>query len=656
MCLMSGAHKRTDGMESIAKLCWLQAAPDDFAARVKSLKSSEGDISGALVALAQYSLDSNQLQRLARIVSEARSRRGALSGLTPFKVGILSNSTVDFIIPAIVGSGLRHGLAIECVSGAYGQFMQDALDPASVINRAACDVVLLAIDCRGHGLLAPPGDAAAEEAVLTAAIGRLEAMRESLARHCSTIIVQSVVPRPETLLGGYDAILPGSEARLVASFNQRLADFCAGGSITLFDAFGLAQRIGTDRWHDPIAWNVAQQPFAHSLIPAYAEALARLLGAIRGQSRKVLVLDLDNTCWSGVIGDDGMEGINIAAGDPVGEAHLSLQSYALVLRECGVLLAVCSKNTDAIARQVFRDHPDMLLREEHIALFHANWADKASNLVQIAKTLSLGLDALVFVDDNPAERELIRQKLPEVAVPELPESPAYYVRTLAAASYFEAVAFSAEDRARARFYADNAKRAEVQASAKGIDDYLRSLAMTINFRPFEERGLARITQLINKSNQFNLTTRRYTEAQVAQLADESCVTTLQVRLKDKFGDNGMISVVICRDHGRECEIDTWLMSCRVLGRRVEEAVLVELVRRARARGIARLVGVYRPTERNGIVAGHYQSLGFTPDQVEPKDSNQQRWVLELAAVKELDFPEVFVEIVYDNVTQAEVVK
>lgn len=640
-------------MEPIADLCWLPPAPDDFAARAKALRTADGDISAALRALANFRLDANQLHRLARLVDEKRGSDGALDSLTTLRIGILSNATTDFIVPAITGSGLRHGLAIECVTGAFGQFVQDALNPDSSINRARCDAILLAMDGRGYGLHAPLGDAAAEEAAVTAAIGRARTIQSALAAHCPTVVIQSVPARPETLLGSFDARLPGSEARVTAEFNRRLVDLCAEAAMPLLDISALAQRVGTGRWHDPLAWYVAQQPFSHSLIPAYAEAVARLLGAIRGKSRKALVLDLDNTCWSGVVGDDGMEGINLSPGDPVGEAHLALQAYALALRECGVLLAICSKNTDEVARQVFREHPDMLLREEHIAMFQANWIDKPANLLEIAEALNLGVESLVFVDDNPAERELVRQRLPQVAVPELPDSPSIYVRTLAAASYFEAVSLSSEDRSRARFYAENAKRAAAEVSAGGIDDYLRSIEMAISFAPFDERGRARITQLINKSNQFNLTTRRYTEAEIASLGEDPSVTTLQVRLRDKFGDNGMISTVICRDRGHEREIDTWLMSCRVLGRRVEEAVLVELVRSARENGIARLIGIYRPTERNGIVAAHYEKLGFTRDPAAP---DPERWVLEIDGLRELDFPDVFSEILYDSHLQAEVAK
>jgi FkbH-like protein len=348
------------------------------------------------------------------------------------------------------------------------------------------------------------------------------------------------------------------------------------------------------------------------------------------------VLDLDNTLWGGVIGDDGLEGIVLGQGDPQGEAFLAVQSAALALRERGIVLAVSSKNSDEIARLPFRNHPEMLLRENHLAVFQANWNDKATNIRAIAEELSLGLESLVFLDDNPAERRLVRDMLPEVAVPELPEDPAYYVRTLLAAGYFEALAFSPEDQKRADFYQDNARRVALQRATGDLDAYLETLDMTISFQPFDEIGRARISQLINKSNQFNLTTRRYTEAQVGEMeADPNCFT-LQVRLVDTFGDNGMISVIICRRDADDWLVDTWLMSCRVLGRRVEQAVLQELVSHARKLGIARIVGTYRPTERNRLVEDHYAKLGFT--ECECPTEGSTLWSLDVAGHSDISLP------------------
>ena len=385
---------------------------------------------------------------------------------------------------------------------------------------------------------------------------------------------------------------------------------------------------------------MAKIAFDQRFLPLYADHVGRLLGALKGKARRCLILDLDNTLWGGVIGDDGMEGIRLAQGDAVGEAFLNTQATALALRERGIVLAVSSKNTDAIARQVFREHPDMLLREDHLAVFQANWNDKATNIAAIAESLSLGLESMVFLDDNPMERDLVRQMLPEVAVPELPQDPAFHARTLLAAGYFEAVAFSAEDSARADFYQDNARRVALQSAAGDLDSYLASLRMVMTIAPFDTTGRARIAQLIAKSNQFNLTTRRYSETEVAALADDSEGLALQIRLADAFGDNGMISVLICRPRDRQTwEIDTWLMSWRVLGRRVEQMALREVVGLARTRGIRRLIGVFVPTERNAIVAGHYAGLGFAP-LTEPDAQGRSECVLDTAT----DLPEAPMEV------------
>jgi len=371
---------------------------------------------------------------------------------------------------------------------------------------------------------------------------------------------------------------------------------------------------------------MAKFSFSDKLIPLYAEHVARTVAAIRGKSGKVLILDLDNTVWGGVIGDDGLEGIQVAQGDARGEAHLAVQRLALELRQRGIVLAVSSKNTDEVAREPFEKHPEMLLKLDHIAVFQANWNDKATNIQAIAEELSLGLDAMVFLDDNPVERGLVRKLLPQVAVPELPEDPAYYARTLTAGGYFEAATFATEDLKRAGFYQDNAKRASLQKQVGGVDAYLASLDMTITFQPFDATGRTRIVQLINKSNQYNLTTRRYTDPEVGAAENDPDCFTLQVRLADIFGDNGMISVVICRPgETGEWLIDTWLMSCRVLGRKVEHMVLREIMRHAAAAGIHKLSGIYLPTDRNKLVVDHYSRLGFT--KVEEEESGLTRWEL-----------------------------
>ena len=393
------------------------------------------------------------------------------------------------------------------------------------------------------------------------------------------------------------------------------------------DVATLAEQVGLDEWHDPVQWNLGKFSFSQRVVPLYADWLCRVVGAAKGKSRKCLVLDLDNTLWGGVIGDDGLAGVVLGQGSAQGEAHLAVQSAALTLRERGVILAVSSKNDDAIARKMFREHPEMLLREEHIAVFQANWQDKATNLRAIAETLNIGINSLVFLDDNPAERQQVRLALPEVAVPELPETPDYFANILLSAGYFESIQFTDEDRQRAGQYSANAARRAALGAGTDLEQYLESLAMQADVSAFDAVGRARITQLINKTNQFNLTTQRYSEADVAAFEADASMVTLQIRLKDSYGDNGMISVVICKEAGDDLLIDTWLMSCRVLNRRVEQMVLNLLVAFAKKRGKLRLMGSYRPTERNALVKDHYLKLGF---ESHSHSAESMSWWLDLA--------------------------
>jgi len=592
-------------------LQWLPRAPRNFSEQLKALGHSPAG--GNIQALATHALDLNQLTKLAKVIGKLVGEYKPLDPLVPFRLAVLSNSTYDLIVPAFVASAARHGIALEVIQPSYDQVAQEALNPDSKVNSSKPDAVLLALDFRALPLKLSLGDPETAIATVRGAIGYLQALRDGIKTNSNAVcIFQSFVPPVEPLFGSLDRALPGTLRNLIDGINRALAEFVLSSGDVLLDVATLAETVGLADWHDTHLWNMAKLPFSDAFVPLYADRVGRLLGAIRGKSGKVLILDLDNTVWGGVIGDDGLEGIKIAQGDATGEAHLAVQRMALELRQRGIVLAVCSKNTDEVAREPFDKHPEMLLKLEHIAVFQSNWNDKATNIRAIAEELSLGLDSMVFLDDNPAERGLVRQLLPQVAVPELPEEPAYYARTLAAGGYFEAVTFATEDLDRARFYQDNAKRATLQGQMVGVDAYLASLDMTITFQPFDATGRSRIVQLINKSNQYNLTTRRYTDPEVAEAENDPEVFTLQVRLSDIFGDNGMISVVICRSaRDRAWDIDTWLMSCRVLGRKVEQMVLREIREHARAAGISKLIGTYRPTDRNKLVLDHYPKLGFT---------------------------------------------
>jgi len=622
-------------------LAWLPPAPDSFKGELRALTPNTPELGATLQRLATHSLDINQLTRLARVLGELRSagRDGQpLAPLTPFRLGVLSNATTQLLTPALVASAARHGLDLEVVEAPYDQVLQTALDAECEFQRARPDAVLLALDLRALPLRSVASQHDASARAVEAALSFIATVRDGLQRGCGATCIAQTLARPvEAEFGHLDLALAGTRRQLLDRFNRDLANQLAGTSDVLFDVGALAESVGLADWHDPVQWHLAKLPFAQSFVPLYAEHVARLIAALRGKSRRCLVLDLDNTLWGGVIADDGLENIVLGQGDPTGEAFLAVQETALALRDRGVVLAVCSKNTDANAILPFREHPDMLLRERHIAVFQANFRDKASNLKAIADTLNLGVDSLVLLDDNPAEREQVRRALPGVGIPELPADPAYYARTLMAAGYFEATAFSSEDRARAEMYEANAQRVAVREQVADLASYLESLEMVIDFAPFDEIGRERIAQLVNKSNQFNLTTRRYSVAEIEALERDRAHRTWQIRLRDRFGDNGMISVVICRvapqgqeqeqqqrqeperegERSSKCwEIDTWLMSCRVLGRRVEEAVLNEIVGRAAKEGAETLVGRYLPTPRNGLVREHYPKLGFTAREVD----------------------------------------
>ena len=622
-------------------LSWLPACPPGFNRLCRAkLESSGGNFGAEIRQIANYALDDNQLFRLAETIEAGLAKGYEPKPLQPFRLGVASNGTSELICKGIAATAARHGFALSGVTTGYDQALQDSVSPDSALTRFQPDAVLIALDWRSLPLLPCPGDAKAAESAIDATLDYLDTIRNAIRHNTGAVsIVQNLATPPETTFGSLDRILEGTLRFLIDGVNAGLAKRLRGSSDLLYDVAGLAGTVGFANWNSPSEWNLAKLPFSQALLPLYADHVCRLLAALRGRSRRCLILDLDNTLWGGVIGDDGLKGIQIGSGDAVGEAYLTFQQYVLSLRQRGIVLAVSSKNEDETARMPFRQHPDMLLQEKDFAIFQANWNDKASNIRAIADTLALGLDAMVFVDDNPFERNLVREALPEVAVPELPEDPADYARTLSAAGYFEAVSFSEEDVKRASYYAGNAQRATMERQVGDVATYLASLEMEIDFRPFDEAGRARITQLINKSNQFNLTTRRYNEAQVAHFEADAKVLTLQVRLRDKLGDNGMISVVICSASADDVwEIDTWLMSCRVLGRRVEEAVLHELVDHARRRGASRLRGVYCPTNRNKLVEQHYAKLGFT--QIQTREDSSTVWELAVASVQAQPLPMV----------------
>jgi FkbH-like protein len=590
------------------ELGWLTPAPVDFRQRLRALKIDSPECGEALFQLATHRADSPQAGLFNRALTRLKADGANLAPLVPFRLSILSHATVDLIADALPIAAARHRIALQVTIAPFDQVFQQAIDPTSDLHRTASDAILLLLDHRWLGLTTPsPGSGVR----VSNALSRLTELLDGLeAIAASPIIIQTVGMPAYPLFGSFDRRLQGTGCD-VDSLNAGIVGLANDRGHYLLDVGALCETVGAVRFHDPVAWNLYKLPMASRVVPLYADWLGRLLGAIRGTARKCLVLDLDNTLWGGVIGDDGLDGIRIGQGSAEGEAFLDVQRLALDLKRRGVILAVCSKNEEATARSVFREHPEMLLREKDISIFQANWLDKASNLEAIAQALEIGLDSLVLLDDNGAERAQVRAALPLVAVPELGHDAAQYPAILTAAGYFEAVSFSSEDQARADSYAANARRAEVKAKARDLGDYLDSLEMLISHAAFDAVNRPRIAQLINKSNQFNLTTKRYSEPEVARIESTPTRHTFQTRLRDRFGDFGLIGIMIANATTEgSWDIDTWLMSCRVLGRKVEWSMLGALISAAAAHQVSYITATYLPTAKNSIVAEHYDRLGF----------------------------------------------
>lgn len=603
------------------QLLWLAEHPDLSAAIGEAKREPDplARLAGA-TRLAGYRRDFTLTTRLDRLASEglqAVANGGAsVSGLRPLRIALLASHTVDHLVPAIRVAGLQRRLALSVHVAPYGMYRQALLMDDPALTSFAPQLIVLALDVRDAPLQLPleasPEDV---DAAVTERVDELRLLwRRARERFAAQVVQQTLVPADPAIFGSFEALVPAAPYAVIDRLNAAIRSAAREDGVLLMDlAWEAARGSYGDGLAEPLRWHQAKQLVSPNLAPLYGDQLARIAAASAGLSRKCLVLDLDNTLWGGVIGDDGLDGIHLGQGSPSGEAFLAFQRYAALLARRGIILAVCSKNDLSIAEAAF-SHPEMALKRSDIAAFVANWEDKAGNLRRIASMLDIGLDSLVFVDDNPAERDIVRRELPEVAVPELPEDVADYPARVAAAGYFEAVSFTTDDTTRGRNYALNAERKAAMSQATDMEGYLRGLQMVLHATPIGAAELVRSTQLINKTNQFNLTTRRYSEAEVERIAGDPRSVALAIRMTDKFGDNGLISVVLARPDATvaddELLIDSWLMSCRVLGRQVEEAVLDVLAKAASTAGYGALIGEYRPTERNAMVAEHYPRLGF----------------------------------------------
>jgi FkbH-like protein len=593
-----------------------------FGSRLKELDGATPDqqIAG-LRFLSQHRLDFVKTNALAtkigKVISSLPGGYIAQCGPT-VNVALLSSHTMSHLTGGIAVGALRRGFCANLFVGQYGLYRNELLEPDPSLLAFAPNVIVIAVDVQDVSfelsLDAKPRDV---KVAVDAKVSELVRIwRQARLSFNATIVQQTLLNTHHNMFGSYEGLLPATPYSATELFNVRLREAASQEGILVLDIGMHAALKGHENIVDPVRWHQAKQLVSPVLSPWYGDLLARVIAATYGLAKKAVVLDLDNTLWGGVVGDDGIEGIVLGQGNAAGEAYVDFQKYLLRLSQRGIILSVCSKNDSAVAESVFNNHPDMVLRRENIASFVANWDEKASNIRRIASELNIGLDSLVFVDDNPAEREIIRRELPMVSVPELPSDIAHYASCLSNAGYFEAASFSKEDVQRADLYNANSVRQQALSQATDLEGFLESLQMRLEVGPVSKMNIGRVTQLTNKTNQFNLRTVKYTEPEVDSLMQDERTLTLQFRLKDKFGDNGIIAVIFARPDERwpadTLFIDTWLMSCRVLGRGVEAASLEALSKLAEVMGIKQLVGEYRPTNRNKMVSNHYERLGFRP--------------------------------------------
>ncbi len=539
------------------------------------------------------------------------------------RLAVLGGATTQFLIPLIRLFALRRGISLSMYESDFGLFEQEIWSDSSALHEFAPDIIHFHT-CSQNLALGLGGDVT--ERVEVEAQRFVEVYRAAAERFSCAVIANNFETALERPYGSLEGTLPASQSAMISVLNARIISKLPK-QVFLHNIEALSANHGKRNWFDPRLWHLAKSAVSFDCQPYYADSLAAEIAALFGKSKKCLVLDLDNTLWGGVIGDDGITGIQLGAGHPNGEAFQNFQQYVKALKDRGVLLAVASKNEEENAFAPFREHTDMVLKESDVSCFIANWEPKDGNLIKIADQLNIGLDSLVFFDDNPAERALVRASLPDVTVLEVPDDPALYVRCLDGANLFDTVSITDEDRLRSDYFQSEGARTKLEHTTANYADYLTQLKMQAVAGPIHEGNLPRVTQLINKTNQFNLTTRRMTETDVRRVANTPQWYTATTRLIDRFGDNGLISVVIGKINADELSIDTWLMSCRVLKRGVEVMELARLLAFCRTRSLTRIRGFYVPTPKNKLVENHYAELGFRQGSV---DGERVSWTLDIS--------------------------
>jgi len=583
------------------------------------------------LALAMEAIDQKATTVAITQAARALLPPNPILGAAALRIACLASFVIEPIRPALQLQGLRAGLALDVHITPFGQALQALMDPASGLATFNPDIVVVALrlvdEC--PALFESFNSVEPAEALRLADdwVSRLEASLAAFRmRHGARILIMNCERPAWPALGIADATAAHSQTALIARVNASLSETANRVQNTyVMDYDALVAMHGRLNWTDSRLALVARMPIAPVHHWAFAGFVMRHVRPLAGLSKKVLVVDADNTLWGGVIGDVDIGGIALGPDFP-GSAFVLFQKRLLDLHRRGILLCIASKNEPGIVEEAIARHPNMVLRPEHFAGIKANWSDKPGNLRQLAAELNLGLDSFVFMDDSPVECALMREALPAVLTVQLSEDPAHHATALERLDCFEQWTVTEEDRQRGALYAAEAGRRSAAATAVDMPTFYRQLEMRLSISTDDPMQVARIAQLTQRTNQFNMNAIRCTDADIRKYCDSAAHHVLAARLVDRFGDNGIIGAAVVERSGVEWRLPVFLMSCRVLGRTVEQSFLKWIAGLARSAGAMRLVGLFRPTAKNQSFAGFYQDNGMRPAD---NDGDVQRWAWEL---------------------------
>lgn len=547
----------------------------------------------------------NELKKLSKNIDK-------IPNLPTIKMALVGDTATQFLAIAIKGIAIERGFHIDLFEADYNQVERQFMDPTSELFEFDADIIVVFQSTHKlsehHSLLSVDKQSMLAEDRLSfvASICEIPALANK------KIIYLNYPEIEDTVFGSYANKVTSSLSYQVRKLNYELMNIAQQyPNLFVCDIAGIQNKMGRDIMFASNVYTSTEMVLSIDALPYVASRVIDIVCAIKGQLKKCLILDLDNTVWGGVIGDDGLEGIQLGHGLGIGKAFTEFQMWVKKLKQRGIIICVASKNNEEIAKEPFEKHPDMILKLDDIAVFQANWETKVDNIRTIQSILNIGYDSMVFLDDNPFERNIVRENIPNITVPELPEDPSDYLEYLYSLNLFETASYSNADKDRTKQYQLEAKRVSLSKTFKNEADFLKSLNMVSTVSGFTKFNTPRVAQLSQRSNQFNLRTIRYTEADIADMADNPDIIDLSFTLEDKFGDNGLIAVVIMKKQDSETLfVDTWFMSCRVLKRGMENFTLNIMAEKAKSAGYKKIIGEYLPTPKNKMVENHYTELGF----------------------------------------------